>query len=183
MVLISIRSMRAGARPRDGESFGPILSFWTEGSLRNGDFSSSLFWMLCGLFIILGSLRLPVGEPHNPGSGFLPLLVGVLMAILSTALLWRSVRKKKVEEALPTSMPRNLFKLIATFLALLIYVPAFPFLGFIFATIPLMVFLFKTIGEMGWKISLVGGTFISLGMYIIFKVWLQVQFPIGFWGI
>ena len=151
--------------------------------MRNRDFSSSIFWMLCSVLIILGSLRLPVGEAHNPGSGFLPLLIGVLMAILSTALLLRSVRKKKVEEAPPALNSENRFKLIATFLALLIYVPAFPFLGFIFATIPLMVFLFKTIGEMGWKISLVGGTLLSLGMYMVFKVWLQVQFPIGLWGI
>ncbi len=105
------------------------------------------------------------------------------MGILSIALLWRSVGKKKVEEALSTAKWGNLFKLTATFLALLIYVPAFSYLGFIFATIPLMIFLFKTIGEMGWKISLVGGTFISLGMYLIFKIWLQVQFPIGLWGI
>jgi len=123
-----------------------------------------------------------VGQPHNPGPGFLPLSVGVFMGILSTVLLWRSLRKKKAEETIPTIQPRNRFKLIGTFLAMLVYVPAFPFLGFILATIPLMVFLFKAIGEMGWKISLVGGTFTSICLYLIFKVWLQVQFPIGLWG-
>ncbi len=151
--------------------------------MHNRDLFSSLFWMLCSVFIIVGSLRLPVGQPHNPGPGFLPLSVGGLMAILSSVLLWRSRPKKNTEEAPQKSGPRNLFKLVATFAALLIYVPAFPFLGFLFATIPLMVFLFKAIGEAGWKISLAGGTFISLGMYMIFKVWLQVQFPIGLWGI
>ncbi len=104
------------------------------------------------------------------------------MGILSTVLLWRSLRKKKAEETIQTIQPRNRFKLIGTFLAMLVYVPAFPFLGFILATIPLMVFLFKAIGEMGWKMSLVGGTFTSICLYLIFKVWLQVQFPIGLWG-
>jgi putative tricarboxylic transport membrane protein len=150
--------------------------------LYNRNFFSSLFWVLCSVLIILGSLRLPIGELHNPGPGFLPLWVGVLMAILAIVLLRRSVRKKTVEEALPASKSRNQFKLIGTFLAMLIYVPVFYFLGFIFATIPLMVFLFKVIGQMGWKISLVGGIFISLSMYMIFQVWLQVRFPVGLWG-
>jgi hypothetical protein len=104
------------------------------------------------------------------------------MAILATALLWRSVGKKKIEGSMPTLESMNRFKLIGTFLAMLIYVPAFYFLGFIFATIPLMVFLFKVIGQMGWKISLIGGIFISLSMYMIFQVWLQVRFPVGLWG-
>jgi putative tricarboxylic transport membrane protein len=150
--------------------------------LYNRSFFSSLFWVLCSVLIILGSLRLPVGELHNPGPGFLPLLVGVIMAILATALLWRSVGKKKIEGSMPTLESMNRFKLIGTFLAMLIYVPAFYFLGFIFATIPLMVFLFKVIGQMGWKISLIGGIFISLSMYMIFQVWLQVRFPVGLWG-
>ncbi len=160
-----------------------LLNFWKEGILHHRDFFSSLFWVVCSLLIILGSLWLPLGELHNPGPGFLPLLVGVLMAILSTILLWQSVRIHKVQEALHVLESRNLFKLIATFLAMLIYVPVFSLLGFLLATIPLMIFLFKAIGEMGWKISLVGGTLISLSIYVVFKVWLEVQFPIGVWGI
>jgi len=150
--------------------------------LRSKDFGSSLFWILCSVLITAGSLRLPVGQPHNPGPGFLPLSVGVLMGILSMVLLWRSRRKKEAGETIQTTQPRNRFKLIGTLLAMLVYVPAFPFLGFIPATIPLMVFLFKAVGELGWKISLGGGIFTSICLYLIFKVWLQVQFPIGLWG-
>ena len=150
--------------------------------MRSKDFCSSLFWILCSVLITAGSLRLPVGQPQNPGPGFLPLSVGVLMGLLSTVLLWRSRRKKEAEETIQTIPPRNRFKLIGAFLAMLVYVPAFPFLGFIPATIPLMVFLFKAVGEMGWKVSLVGGIFTSIFLYLIFKVWLQVQFPIGLWG-
>ena len=100
-----------------------------------------------------------MGQPQNPGPGFLPLSVGVLMGLLSTVLLWRSRRKKEAEETIQTIQPRNRLKLIGTFLAMLVYVPAFPFLGFIPATIPLMVFLFKAVGEMGWKVSLRWGNF------------------------
>ena len=105
------------------------------------------------------------------------------MVLLATALLWRSLRKSEGSKTNRAAKPENLQKLIGTFLAILLYVPAFPRLGFIVATVPLMVFLFKYIGEMGWKISLAGGILISLSLYFIFKVWLKVQFPIGLWGI
>jgi putative tricarboxylic transport membrane protein len=151
--------------------------------LAQKDFWSSLFWILSGGLIIAGSLRLPLWEPQNPGPGFLPLSVGSLMVLLAIALLWRSLRKGEDSKTNRALTPGSLQKLIGTFLAILLYVPAFPRLGFIVATVPLMVFLFKYIGEMGWKISLTGGILISLSLYFIFKVWLQVQFPIGLWGI
>jgi len=105
------------------------------------------------------------------------------MVLLAVALLWRSLRKAEDSKAGHTIQRGSLQKLIGTFLAILLYVPAFPRLGFIVATVPLMVFLFKFVGEMGWKISFAGGILISLSLYFIFKVWLQVQFPIGLWGI
>ena len=147
------------------------------------DLWSSLFWILCGILIVVGALRLPLGEPQNPGPGFLPLSVGGLMVLLATALLWRSLRKGEDSRTNRTAKPESLQKLIGTFLAIILYVPVFPRLGFTLTTIPLMVFLFKYIGEMGWKMSLAGGILISLSLYFIFKVWLQVQFPVGLWGI
>ena len=147
------------------------------------DFWSSLFWILSGCLIVGGSLRLPLGEPQNPGPGFLPLSVGGLMVFLAFALLWRSLRRGEDSKPNRAAKPESPQKLIGTFLAILLYVPAFPHLGFIVTTIPLMVFLFKHIGGMGWKMSLGGGILISLSLYLIFKVWLQVQFPVGLWGI
>jgi putative tricarboxylic transport membrane protein len=151
--------------------------------LAKKDLWSSLFWILCGILIVAGALRLPLGDPQNPGPGFLPLFIGGLMVLLATALLWRTVRKSEDPKTNRAGKPGSLQKLIGTFLAILLYVPAFSRLGFIPATIPLMIFLFKYIGEMGWKISVAGGILVSLSLYFIFKVWLQVQFPIGLWGI
>lgn len=147
------------------------------------DFFSSLFWTACGGAIILASLRLPLGAPQNPGPGFLPFLVGVLMLVLSVALLIRSARsreeKKKTE---PLAGSSKKFKLFATTAALFLFALAFPYLGFLAATIPLMIFLPRVIGELNWKISLAIGFLTSLAMYALFKLWLKVQFPAGPWG-
>lgn len=151
--------------------------------MHRKDILSSLFWILCGTLIIVGSLHLPVGEPQNPGPGFLPLLVGVLMTILSITLLAFSLRSSPPEEKIKWGPKGNLYKMVNTLLAMSIYVVAFPPFGFLLTTTVLLIFLFRAIGGLSWKISLVGGTCISGMVYLLFKVWLQVQFPAGLLGV
>ena len=146
------------------------------------DLISSLFWVASGALIILGSLRLPLGGPQNPGPGFLPFLVGVLMLILSVVLLFRSTHLKREKIAGPAGVSSKSFKLVGTAAALFLFAFAFPHLGFLIATIPLMIFLSRVIGELNWKVSLAIGFLTSLAMYALFKIWLKVQFPAGPWG-
>jgi putative tricarboxylic transport membrane protein len=146
------------------------------------DLISSLFWIASGALIILGSLRLPLGGPQNPGPGFLPFLVGVLMLILSVALLVRSVHFKGGKRTEPAAVSSKSFKLIGTAAALFLFAFAFPHLGFLITTIPLMIFLSRVIGELNWRVSLAIGFLTSLAMYALFKTWLKVQFPVGPWG-
>jgi len=146
------------------------------------DLFSSLFWIASGALIILGSLRLPLGGPQNPGSGFLPFLVGVLMMILSIGLLVRSAHFQREKIAGPAAVSSKSFKLVGTAAALFLFAFVFPYLGFLITTIPLMIFLSRVIGEMKWKVSLAIGFLTSLAMYALFKIWLKVQFPMGPWG-
>jgi putative tricarboxylic transport membrane protein len=150
--------------------------------LLSRDFISSLFWIACGGLITLGSLRLPLGGPQNPGPGFLPFLVGVLMSILSVALLIRSFRFQREKKTEPTAAPSRRFKLVATTGGLFLFAFAFPYLGFLITTIPLMIFLPRVIGKLSWKVSLTIGFLTSVAMYALFKIWLKVQFPVGPWG-
>jgi hypothetical protein len=149
--------------------------------LPSKDLISSLFWTASGGAIILASLRLPLGAPQNPGPGFLPFLVGVLMLVLSVALLIRSARSREEKKTGPAASSKKL-KLVATTAALFLFAFAFPHLGFLITTIPLMIFLPRVIGELNWKVSLAIGFLTSLAMYALFKVWLKVQFPVGPWG-
>ncbi len=146
------------------------------------DLISSLFWIGSGGLIILGSLRLHLGTPQNPGPGFLPLLVGVLLLILSTALLIRSLGGESEKVPARTPGAANHFKLIGTVVALFFFAFAFPHLGLLLTAIPLMIFLPRAIGELSWRASLLIGILTSSGMYILFKLWLGVQFPAGPWG-
>jgi len=138
--------------------------------------------MTAAALIIFGSLRLQLGAPQNPGPGFLPFLVGTLLLILSTALLVRSLRDGRENEPVKSSGSAKSIKLFGTVAALLLFAFAFPHLGFLPTTIPLMIFLSRVVGELNWKISLTIGMATSFFMYLLFKVWLKVQFPTGPWG-
>ncbi len=52
-------------------------------------------------------------------------------------------------------------------------------LGFAPVTFLLLIFLFKGIGEMDWKISIIGPLLTTSFFYLVFKVWLEVQLPEG----
>jgi len=104
------------------------------------------------------------------------------MLLLAIALLVRSLRKRKENKSVRTSGSANRKKLLGTVFALLSFAFAFPHLGFLLTTIPLMIFLSRAVGELNWKISLTIGLTTSFFMFLLFKVWLKVQFPTGPWG-
>ncbi|OGP87573.1 MAG: hypothetical protein A2157_17595, partial [Deltaproteobacteria bacterium RBG_16_47_11] len=115
----------------------------------------------------------------NPGPGFVPLLVGILLSIISLAILIYSFLQGSSEGKVFWRDKKQWPKVVTTLLMMLIYTIAFPYLGFFVSTLLLMFFLFKAIGGMNWKISLAGAILTSSCFYLVFKVWLKVQFPGG----
>lgn len=151
--------------------------------MRRRELISSLFFLVCGILITVSSLRLPVGTFRKPNSGLLPLIVGVLLSTLSAALLIRSAQQSPSEREKPFwGDERQWHKIITTVLALLLYTLSLERVGFLLATFLLMSFLFKPIGGRGWKFSLAGAIVTSSISYLLFKVFLKVELPVGLWG-
>lgn len=143
------------------------------------DLISGLFWLLCSVLIIVGSFHLPLGTMGNPGPGFVPLLVGILLGIISLAIFVYALFQEPSGRKAFWMDKKRWPKVVATVLVILIYTIAFSHLGFFVCTLLLMFFLFKTIGGMKWKASLAGAILTSCCFYLVFKVWLKVQFPGG----
>lgn len=146
------------------------------------DLISGLFWLLCSVSIIIGSLRLPIGIVANPGPGFVPLVVGILLGIISLAILIDSFIQGASERRVFLLDKKQWPKIVITVLLMLIYTIAMAYLGFLLSTLLLMSFLFKAIGSMSRKASLIGAILTSAFFYLVFKMWLKVQFPGGFLG-
>ena len=145
-------------------------------------------WLLVGAGFCLGSLKLKIGGLHNPGAGFIPFLVGVLLMafglimILSFLFGFRTRREKNGKGE---GGKEYLVNLRAPFLTLLIltgYVILLEPVGFLLTTFLCLFLLFKISDPKRWLLP-VG---LSLGTvvisYLVFSVWLKNPFPRGILG-
>jgi hypothetical protein len=151
--------------------------------MRKYDLISSTVLTVCFILVIINSSRLPLGTLNHPGSGFFPLLVGILTVILSGILFIQSfLQSPSQRKELFGGHERRLHKSVSTVLALLAYGIFLNWLGFLCVTFLLMFFLLKVIGSQGWKLSLGMAISITFSAYLLFKVFLKLQLPAGPWG-
>jgi putative tricarboxylic transport membrane protein len=148
---------------------------------------SSLVWLGVGIFICIGSLRLSLGEFHNPGPGFLSFFAGLVIMGLALVVHLRS-RKRRPGTAKEESEPiwgdrQKGYKMILTVTALLIYAVGMNYLGFPISTFLFLAFLLKVIEPQRWSVALIGSLIASAAFYVIFEIGLQSQLPKGLFQI
>jgi putative tricarboxylic transport membrane protein len=144
---------------------------------------SVIFFVLAGV-LIWQSLLIPVGRFGKPGPGFLPLMIGVMLALLS-ALLWIEAGLRKPSQA------RVAFfvgegkwpSVLLTVSLLLAYALLIEFLGFILCSLLLLLLLFRFVGRQKWWLVLTETVLVTLAAHVIFKVGLKVQLPGGLFRI
>jgi putative tricarboxylic transport membrane protein len=155
-----------------------------EFELRSRDIISSLFWAAMGIGICYGGYDLDLGTLHDPGGGFMFFWVGVSMIGLSLGVLIQGVRVKAVQGELKAIWAEVRWKKVVSVLAaLFIYAYLFTPLGFILATVLLLVFLFKAVEPQKWSWAILGAIVSTLAAYGVFRLWLQCQLPQGLLGI
>jgi hypothetical protein len=151
--------------------------------MSKNDRTSSLVWLGFALFICVEAFRLPLGSVRDPGPGFLPLLVGVLLAGLSVICFLQARRG-------PSEAPKGGWysaerwkNLVWVLLALLAYAAVLDSLGFLISTFLLLVVLFRFGMEPQRWVWAVGGSVVaSLSCYAVFELWLRTQLPRGILG-
>jgi len=126
------------------------------------------------------SMKVPMGNIRQPGPGFLPFWVGVILALLS-AVLWfqAGVRKPGVEPVRFLSGEGKWPYVVAAGVGLLTYTFLLEPLGFIISTFFLLIFLFRVIGKQKWWVGVTGSILVTFFTHLIFKVALKVQLPRG----
>ena len=123
---------------------------------------------------------IPMGNIRQPGPGFLPFWVGVILALLSAVLWFQAVsRKPAAEPARFLSGEGKWPYVIAAGIALLIYAFLLEPLGFIISTFLLLIFLFRVIGKKSWRVGVTGAIVVTFFTHLIFRVALKVQLPRG----
>jgi hypothetical protein len=146
---------------------------------------SSIFLFFFGILICLEARKLGLGRFTRPGPGYFPFWLGLGLAMVSLVMAIRLWRRKTGPMSPSKSLWKELHweKTLFSFLGLMAYAFLLGSLGYCFATFALMFFLFWAIGNQRWFVAIFGSALTSLLTYILFRMWLQVQLPVGLWGI
>ena len=149
----------------------------------NNDQASAAFWFALGSIIAIASLRYRLGTLASPGTGFMPFLAGLAVALFSfIGLLHGTLRRKQGVGWKPTMSGLMWEKSLIVLAALFAYTLLLRPLGFSLCTALFIGFLLKTVKPQGWMVVIAGSLLTALGAYGIFEVWLKAQLPKGPWG-
>ena len=146
------------------------------------DIIGSLFWLIIGIMVSLGSVKLHIGQPTNPGPGFMSFYAGILLIILSLLSAVINIRKSKIKTSTPLSLglSTSLIVVIFSFFGCAL---VFKTLGYLIS-IGLFVFvLFKITAPKKWFSPLLCSIGVVLGVYLVFSLLLQLNFPRGIFNL
>ncbi len=149
--------------------------------MKTLDQTSSFFWLLVSLSVLIESLRLGIGTVQNPGMGFMPFGASGILGILALFLFLQASFRRETAAALVVGKfwKRVLFVIFI----LVLYARVMPLLGYLISTFVMMTIFFWVLERkrawLGFVFSLLS-TFIT---YIVFSKWLHCQFPDGLFGL
>jgi len=145
---------------------------------------SDLVWIGFAAIVCWGGLKLGFGTFHQPLAGFMPFLSGLILGLLALVdLVSGAITHWKGEKA-DNEIWANIHwgKLLLTLALLFIYTAFFNTLGFIIATILLLLFLYRVMEPRPWWMVVIASVVTTGLFYLGFKVGLDSQLPGGFLG-
>jgi drug/metabolite transporter (DMT)-like permease len=153
--------------------------------IKKADQWSGLVLLVISGLICWGALSLSYGHIHNPGPGFYPLWLGIILGAMAMGLILKTTWQREGAKVLRDILAEKVRweKVLFVLMALILYGFLMNFLGYLIVTFLLMAFLLRFIEPHPWK-SVIGWTLIgSVGSYLVFEVWMKLRLPKGFLGI
>jgi len=145
-----------------------------------------IFWLVIGVYTASHAYQLGLGHLRHPGPGFIFFLSALFLIILSATDLAGSFfgKPKMDKEKERQHIWRNVRweKVLLVLGGVSVYIYFLNLAGFWVSTFLLMLFLYKVVEPTKWRIAIVSSLITILLSYGIFKVWLDVEFPIGILG-
>ena len=143
-----------------------------------GELALCLIFIGMGVFWIAVASGMPMWDGFAPSSGFMPLVYGVLMALLAIAATVVDVfaTKENAEPKDPVRRP------LMVLLALGTGVAGIEVAGFAVSMFLAMLFLFRFVERLPLVASLLTSASSALILTLVFRTWLGVPLPAGPWG-
>lgn len=134
-----------------------------------------LFFALFSAYVCAESLKLGLGTFHRPGPGFLSFHAGIVLGILSLALVSLGFFRNQEEGTSWKSWGRILLVILAIFGFTLLLEK----LGFLPSAFLFICFLLRIVERRGWGFSVGVALLVAVASYVVFDVLLKAQLPAG----
>lgn len=130
--------------------------------------------LVIAIYWYVSALSFPASTfDGTPGAGFFPKILAVVMAILSIAIIVKSLMKPEVLMGFKTMERATLIKLILVVPACIVFLILWKYISFIPAFFLLMIGLNLLLGVKWWKGLIFSAVFTAL-VYTLFTMVLQV---------
>jgi len=147
---------------------------------------AGLILFFFGAITTVLALQLPIGTLRAAGSGFFPLCLGLLLAVLAFFHLMSlrfqatdAARRPQADHDTPRSQAQMLLSLGTMALATLLLDP----LGYPLVSFLLMVALLRVLGTQQWPFNLLVSLITATASYFLFVQWLKIPLPKGWIGL
>lgn len=140
------------------------------------DFWSGLMFVIVGVGFAWGATNYKLGSSANPGPGYFPLGLGLLLAVLGAMVLFKAMT---IESAGGDPIGAVAWKpLVTILLSVLVFGLALPRLGLAVA-LPLLVLLASVAGdEFSLRGVIVSAVVLTVGCWAIFILGLKLVIPL-----
>jgi putative tricarboxylic transport membrane protein len=152
--------------------------------MKKADQWSGLVLSIVAACMIWAAVGLPYGNIHNPGPGFFPLWLGVILGGMAIGLFVQTTLRKESERTLRNILEEDVRwgKALLVVAGLILYGVLMDYIGFLIVTFLLMAWLLRFIEPQPWKVVIGWALVGSVGCYLIFEVWMKLRLPKGFLG-
>ena len=140
------------------------------------DFVSGLMFVVAGVVFAIGAMSYPMGSSAKPGTGYFPLILSVLMALLGAVVLFKSLT---IETEGGDPIGKIAWRpLIVIVVAITVFGLSIDTLGLV-VSVPLLILIASLAGaEFRWLGVLVNATVLTLFSWLVFVVGLKLTLPL-----
>jgi putative tricarboxylic transport membrane protein len=147
---------------------------------KKPDWRSGIFFLCFGLTVCFLSYHLRVGSISFPGPGFMPLVAGAFLTLLSLTLLLTQIFSKEAQEGWDIRISvRNVIIVIGGMWA---YAFLLERIGFVLVTFAFVTLLLRFVDPQSWTKSLFGGAAAAAVAFFLFETILKTNLPRTFLG-
>jgi hypothetical protein len=139
---------------------------------------SILFWLIIGVSVSFGALKLGLGSASHPSVGFMSFFAGLILILLTLLLAISEIKKGKSSPPTPFSLTPNK-NILIVICSLIFFALVLETLGYLISMGLFIFVLFKIRAPKKWVAPLMWSIGVSFSTYFLFTIFLKCNFPRG----